>query len=330
LTAPDRAPRIVVVDDSEAVRKLLLRLLEPAGYAVEEFATGGAALERIRADAPDLVLLDMQLPDIDGHEVLQAIRAEPATRLLPVIMLTGLGTTRDKIKAFDEGVTDFLLKPFSPLELLPRLRSLVTLKRFADEHEHSEHVILTLARMIDARDSHTVGHSGRVAEYADRTGEKMGLDTLARREMRRGALFHDVGKLATPDVILHKEGALTLAERAIVEQHPAVGHDLLSPMTTMQKILPIIRHHHERLDGSGYPDGLSADAIPMAVRIVTVADAFDAMTSARAYREAMSVTEAFEVLDREVGRSWWEEDAVDALRATFLEARTGLAVGMVA
>jgi putative two-component system response regulator len=324
------APRIIIVDDEATIRGLLSRLLVPAGYAVEEFETGGAALERIRSHAPDLVLLDMQLPDVDGHEVLQAIRADPATRLLPVIMLTGLGTTQDKIKAFDEGVTDFLAKPFSPRELLPRVRSLVTLKRFADEHEHSEHVILSLARMIDARDSHTVGHSGRVAEIADRIAETMGFDTLARREMRRGALFHDIGKLATPDAILRKEGALTLAERAVIEQHPAVGHDLLSPMTTMQQILPIIRHHHERLDGSGYTDGLSGEAIPMSVRIVTVADAFDAMTSARAYREALPLDEVFEALFRGVARSWWDEDAVEALRATILEARAGMAVGLVA
>lgn len=327
MSATEAAPRIVVVDDEPAIRKLLCRLLEPAGYAVEEFGTGESALDRIRSHPPDLVMLDMKLPGMGGHEVLEAIRAEPATRLLPVIMMTGLGTTGDKIKAFDQGVTDFLPKPFSHRELLPRVRSLVTLKRYADEYEHSENVILSLARMIDARDEHTVGHSGRVAELADRIAEKMGLDQPARLELRRGALFHDIGKLATPDRILLKEGALTLEERAIVEQHPGVGYDLLSPMTTMRSVLPIVRHHHERLDGSGYPDGLSGHSIPMPVRIVTVADVFDAMTHARAYREALPLEEVFDALFRGVARSWWDERVVETLRATFLEDRSGLALG---
>ncbi len=313
--------RIFVVDDSESVRHLLRRLLESAGYLVEEFAAGDDALEQIRFAAPDLVLLDLDMPGINGHDVLQAIRDSPATRLLPVIILTGAGTTRDKIQAFDEGVTDFVAKPFVPEELLPRIGSLVTLKRFADEHEHSEHVILTLARMIDARDPHTVGHSGRVAEFADRIAEHMGFDHVARRQMRRGSLFHDIGKLASPDTILRKAGALTLQERAIVEQHPIIGENLLAPMATMQAILPIVRHHHERIDGSGYPDGLSGAAIPMSVRIVTVADAFDAMTSTREYREALPMTEVFEMMSRGVGRSWWDGDVVEALRATFFSEK---------
>ena len=170
------------------------------------------------------------------------------------------------------------------------------LKQFADEHEHAERVILTLAKTIDARDPYTAGHSGRVAEYADKVAARIGLESAARMELRRGALFHDLGKIVIPDAILHKPGKLTADERLVVEEHPVVGYDLLSPMKTMRQTLPIVYHHHERLDGSGYPDGIYGSDIPMGVRIVTISDVFDALTSDRAYREALSTETAFEIL----------------------------------
>jgi putative two-component system response regulator len=321
-TATPEAPaaRILIIDDDAQVRLLLRRLLEPAGYLVEEFATGEPGLERIRDDSPDLVLLDLHLPDRSGHEVLEEIRGDPATRLLPVVMLTGYATAAEKVRAQNEGVTDFLSKPFSPEELLPRVRALVMLKQFADEHEHAERVILTLAKTIDARDPYTAGHSGRVAEYADRIASAMGLDAVLRNDMRRAALFHDLGKIVVPDSVLRKPGPLTAEERAIIEEHPVVGHDLLSPMKTMRKTLPIVYHHHERLDGSGYPDGISGDAIPVTVRIVTVADIFDALTSTRAYREALRTETALEILDEGVRKTWWDPSVVDLLRGVISEA----------
>jgi putative two-component system response regulator len=308
-------PRIFVIDDHEQTRKLLHALLTSAGYRVDEFAAGLPALEAIRAREPDLVLLDLRLPDIDGHEVLKAIRSDPATRLVPVIMLTGVATRAEMVKAQAEGVTDFLAKPFSSEELLPRVRALVSLKQFADEHEHAERVILMLAKTIDARDSYTAGHSGRVADFADRIAEKLKLEHGARQDMRRGALFHDLGKIVIPDAVLRKPGPLTPEERLIIEEHPVVGNDLLSPMKTMRKTLQIVYHHHEKLDGSGYPDGIYGSAIPMTVRIVTVADVFDALTSARAYREALGVDTAFEILRTGVRKGWWDGDVFDALRA---------------
>ncbi len=307
-------PRVFVIEDDAAIRRLLDRLLTPAGYSVEQFATAKPALEGIRTNPPDLVLLDLQLPDLSGHEVLEAIRSDPATRLLPVVMMTGMATTAEKLRAQSAGVTDFIAKPFSPEELLPRVRALVMLKQFADEHEHAERVILTLAKTIDARDPYTAGHSGRVAEYADQVAARMGLEGQVRTDLRRGALFHDLGKIVIPDAILRKPGKLTEEERAVIEEHPVVGQDLLSPMKTMRQILPIVYHHHERLDGSGYPDGIYGSAIPMAVRIVTIADIFDALTSDRAYREALSIETAFEILSEGVGKGWWDKDAVDALR----------------
>jgi putative two-component system response regulator len=311
------AGRILVVDDDEQFRRLLDRLLTSSGYVVEQLSTGEAALDRVRSGEADLVLLDLKLPDQSGLEVLESIRADPATRLLPVVMVTGQATEAERLRAQSAGVTDFVHKPFSPGELMPRLRALVALKQFADEHEHAEKVILTLAKMIDARDPHTAGHSGRVADYADRIAEHMGLEGPTRYEMRRGALFHDLGKIVIPDAILRKPGQLTTEERDVVQEHPVVGHDLLSSMKTMRQSLPIVYHHHERLDGSGYPDGIYGSAIPMSIRIVTVADVFDALRSERSYRGARSIGTAFEILHDGVERGWWDRDVVEAARVVF-------------
>jgi len=313
------AARILIVDDDEQVRGLLRRVLSGAGYSIEEAPSAEDALERTRENPPDLVLLDLNLPDRSGHDVLEAIRSEPATRLLPVVMITGAASSAERLRAQSEGVTDFLTKPFSAEELLPRVRALLLLKRFADEHEHAEKVILMLAKTIDARDPYTAGHSGRVAEYADRLAIRMGVEVDARIEMRRGALFHDLGKIVIPDAVLHKPGTLTHGEREIVEEHPKVGHDLLSPMRTMRKTLPVVHSHHERLDGSGYPQGLSGSEIPLPVRIVTVADIFDALTTDRAYRQALSTETAFEILYDGVRRGWWDKDVVEILAALVRE-----------
>lgn len=320
-SGPANSPvaRILVVDDDPSVRVLLRRLLERSGYVVAEVGTGEDALERIRREPPDLVFLDLQLPDRSGHSILEAIRAEPATRLLPVVMLTGLATSEQKVRAYELGVTDFLAKPFAPDELLPRVRSLVLLKLFADELEYAEHMIVTLARTIDARDPYTAGHSARVAGYAELVARRMDVDETTLLELSRGALFHDLGKIAVPDAVLLKPGPLTAKERGVIQKHPVVGTELLAPMKTMLKTLPIVRFHHERLDGSGYPDGLSGADLPLTVRIVTVADIFDALTTARVYRAALSREAAYEIFEDEVRRGWWDGEVLRELQAAVAE-----------
>jgi putative two-component system response regulator len=317
---------ILVVEDDPEVCRVLRRCLELSGYTVDESGSAPEALVRIQSGLYDLVFLDLNLPDRIGHEILEAIRSDPATRLLPVVMLTGAGTTEERIRAYREGATDFLPKPFAPEELIPRVRSLVLLKQFADEHEHVDKVFLSLAITIDARDSFTAGHSGRVADFADGIAARMKLDHAARLEIRRGALFHDLGKVVIPDSVLSKPGTLTPEERQIIERHPVAGHEVLSPMRTMRRILPIVYHHHERLDGSGYPDGISGDAITLPIRIVTVSDVFDALTSTRAYRDAHTTATAFEVLDGGVRKGFWDGDVVDELRGSLGASRSRITV----
>jgi len=322
---PDESTgRIFVVDDDEQVRGLLRRLLVRAGYVVEEFGVAETAAEALRQRAPDLVLLDLNLPGESGNDFLEAIRDSPATRLLPVVMLTGAGTREDRLRAQRAGVTDFLTKPIGSDELLPRVRSLVMLKHFADEHEHAERVILMLAKTIDARDSYTAGHSGRVAQYSAGMASKLGLKPAEVAEIRRGALFHDIGKIVISDSVLKKVGPLSPEERALINRHPAVGCELLSGMKTMRRLLPIVYHHHEHLDGSGYPDGISASDISLPVRIVSVADVFDAVTTKRTYRSSMSVEEAYECLDGDVRQGWWDPEAVKVLKAVVGESGLSL------
>lgn len=309
------AARVLVVDHDREALCSLAGAFSSAGFSVEVSATGEEALTRLRNEPPDLVLLDLHLPDRGGQEVLEEIRDNPSTRLLPVLMLASAPSPVDRRRAQALGVSDFISKPFEFEELLSRARGLLLLKQFADEHEHAERVILTLAKTIDARDPYTAGHSGRVAEYADQVAIRMGLDIPTRQDMRRGALFHDLGKIVIPDAVLRKPGTLTAEERRIIEQHPIVGHELLSPMRTMRKTLPIVYHHHERLDGSGYPEGISGSSIPVAVRIVTVADIFDALTTDRSYRGAMTFELALELLRDGVSRGWWDADAVGELSA---------------
>ncbi|MGA7992893.1 MAG: HD domain-containing phosphohydrolase [Thermoanaerobaculia bacterium] len=310
----DSAGRIFVVDDDEQVRGLMRKLLTRAGYAVEDFGDGATALDAIREQPPDLVLLDLVLPDTSGIDILEQVRESPSTRLLPVVMMTGHGTREDRLRAQRAGVTDFLAKPVAAEELLPRVKSLVLLKQFADEHEHAERVILMLAKTIDARDSYTAGHSGRVAQYACDVAGKLGLKPAEIEDLRRGALFHDIGLIVVPDSILKKTGPLSAEERMAVNQHPAAGCELLSGMKTMRRILPIVLHHHERLDGSGYPDGISGADIPQIVRIVSVADVFDAMTTDRAYRAAMTRPQALRVIDEDVGKGRFDAAAAEALK----------------
>ncbi len=311
---PNRRGSVLVIDDDEQIRRMIVRLLEPAGYRVEEAGTGGDGLARLRAGHHDMVLLDMQLPDLSGHAVLVEIRSEPRTRLTPVVMITGAATHHHKLKAIEAGVTDFLAKPFSPEELLARVRALVELKFVTDALEDAEDVIVSLARTIDARDRYTYGHSARVSLYAGLLGESLGLESQQLGTVQRGGLFHDFGKIAVRDNVLLKPGPLTDSEYAEIKRHPTEGRDLLRNMKTLAHALDIVYHHHERMDGSGYPAGLSGESIPLVARVTTIADIFDALTTARVYRGALTREESLSIMADEVKKGWWDGRLLDAFR----------------
>lgn len=302
---------ILVVDDDEQIRALIVRLLRPMGHEVVQAGSTEEAQERLRAASPDLVLLDMQLPGRSGHELLAEIRSDPRTRLVPVVMITGAGTHETKLKAIEAGVTDFIAKPFSPEELAARVRALLELKFVTDALEDAEHVIISLARTIDARDRYTYGHSARVSLYAGLLGERIGLEGRMLATVRRGGLFHDFGKIAIRDAVLLKPAKLTAEEYAEIKRHPTEGRDLLQNMKTLLHAMPVVYHHHERMDGSGYPDGLSGEAIPITARVTTIVDVFDALTTARVYRGALSREDTLGIMADEVRKGWWDGRLLD-------------------
>jgi putative two-component system response regulator len=304
---------ILVVDDDEHIRGLITRLLRPLRHSIVEAGSAEEAQEKLAGISPDLVILDMQMPGKSGHDLLSEIRANPRTRLIPVVMITGAATHELKLKAIQSGVTDFIAKPFSPEEIVARARALMELKFATDALEDAEQVIVSLARTIDARDRYTYGHSARVSLYAGLLGERIGLEDRALAAVRRGGLFHDFGKIAVRDAVLLKPAKLTGEEYAEIQRHPREGRNLLQNMKTLTNAMAVVYHHHERMDGSGYPDGLSGEAIPVTARVTTIADVFDALTTARVYRGALSRGDALDIMRDEVRKGWWDGRILDEL-----------------
>ena len=308
------AARILIVDDEVAARTALATLLRREGFEVSEASEGAAALAQCASFLPDLILLDIVMPGMTGFEVCGRIKATPETRLTPVVLITGLSATEDRIQGINAGADDFLSKPIDFNELLARTRSLLRLKEFTDELEHAEAVLFSLAQSIEARDPYTLGHCERLAEMSARLGQKVGVSEEHIRALRRAGIVHDIGKVAVPDAILLKPGPLSPDEIQIMRKHPVVGERICAPLRTFRLVLPIIRHHHERQDGSGYPDGLRGGEIPMTAAILQLADVYDALTTARPYRTALAPETALKIMEEETARGWWHRALFDALR----------------
>jgi putative two-component system response regulator len=321
--------RVLVVDDDEHVAGLFARLLGTEGYAVEVAQDGPAALQAVANHPPDVMLLDVLIPGLDGFEVCRRLKREPVTRLLPVILVTGLTDRTQRIEGLEAGADDFLTKPVDTQELLARVGSLTRMKRYTDDLDSAAAIVMTLAVMIEARDGHTEGHCHRLANYATALGRRLGLEDEQLHALHRGGFLHDIGMLAIPDAVLRKAGPLAPEEFELVKSHTVVGDALCRSLRSLQPVGPIVRHHHERRDGSGYPDGLSGDAIPLVAQIMAVVDQYDAVTTRRPYQEAKPIEESIEMLRQEVRYGWKQHDLVEEFVAvilsgsleTFIESR---------
>jgi putative two-component system response regulator len=310
---------ILVADDNDANRELLSALLSVEGYQVICAVDGQQALKHLETDSIDLVLLDVVMPRPSGFEVCQTMKSNPETRLIPIILLTSLNSDHDRMRGIMCGADDFLNKPVNKHELLARVHSLLRLKEFTDELDNAETVLFSLALSIEAKDPYTEGHCDRLSKYSVALGEKLGLSQELRVALRRGALIHDIGKLSVPDHILLKPGPLTPEERKIMEQHTIAGERICAPLRSFRHVLPIIRHHHEKWDGSGYPDGLKGEQIPLTARILQITDIYDALTTDRPYRKALPMDTAFSIMRDEVKRGWWDGPVLDAFE-TFIRS----------
>jgi putative two-component system response regulator len=303
---------VLVVDDEPQNRQVLVRLLTEQQYAVRTAPDGETALAILEKQKPDVILLDVQLPGIDGFEVCRRIKQNPTTRLTPVILVTGLGARAHRIEGINAGADDFISKPFDIDELRARVRSLVRLKRYTDELDSAESIILSLARTIEARDPYTQGHCERLAQYATALGGGVHLANDELAALHRGAYLHDIGKIGIPDAVLLKTTPLTPTEYELMKQHTIIGDQLCGTLRSLELVRPIVRHHHERLDGSGYPDGLRGTAIPLLAQIVSIVDAYDAMTTDRPYHAARTAEHAYAELALDASNGWRDAGLVSA------------------
>ncbi|PYQ05056.1 MAG: hypothetical protein DMF83_16510 [Acidobacteria bacterium] len=303
--------RILVVDDGAENREILVDLLGSEGYTVDTAVDGAEAVEKALASPPDLILMDVSMPRLTGFEACRRLKADERTHLVPIVLVTGLVAREDRIQGIAAGCDDFLTKPVDSEQLIARTRNLLRTKSLVDELEQAENVLVSLANALDAKDNYTRGHSERVARYAEALGAEMGLGRIECRNLRRAGLLHDIGKIGTNLEYLHKPGPLTTTEYEEVKKHPVVGFEICRPLRTMAPLLALIRGHHERLDGRGYPDALRADAVPVPLRCLTIADVYDAITSDRSYRKALPRDRAFKIMSEEASTGMWDARLVD-------------------
>jgi putative two-component system response regulator len=302
---------MLVADDQAANRELLTELLTTEGFKVVTVSDGAAALEELARTPIDLVLLDVMMPRLTGFQTCEKIKANPDTYLIPVILITALSDRQDRIEGIKAGADDFLSRPVDRTELLARVRSLLKLKLRTDELERAESVLFTLARSIEGKDPYTHGHCERLSDYSARLAEHLGLAEDQVTALRRAGVVHDIGKIAVPDAILLKPSKLSEDEWKLIREHPVVGERICAPLKSFRSVLPIIRHHHEKFDGSGYPDNLRGNDIPVAARVLQIVDVYDALTTERPYKKAFSTTDALQTMKEEVAKGWWDPQIFD-------------------
>jgi putative two-component system response regulator len=298
------SPTVLVVEDDPSNRALLVHLLRTEGYGVHAVADGEAGLDAVATERPDLILLDVGLPGVDGYELTRRLRLDPRHATLPILLLTGRASLQDVVTGLDAGADDFIAKPFAQAELIARIRSALRLRRALVGMEAAHAVVTALANAVAAKDAQTERHCERLALMAARLGSRIGLSTADLDAVTYGALLHDVGKIGVPDGVLTKPGPLTDGEWVLVRRHPEIGARICAPLESFAAFGPIIRHHHERWDGGGYPDGLRGEATPLGARIVGIVDAFDAMAHQRPYRQALTPAQALEEIRRGAGRQF--------------------------
>jgi len=305
---------ILVADDDTTSARFLQRLLTREGHHVRVVDSAEAVLAACDADPPDLILIDLVAR---GHafEVCRRLKDQQSTRLIPVVIVTALSESGERLKGIEAGADDFVLKPFDVTELRARVQSLVRLKRYTDDLESAEAVILGLGATIEARDPLTRGHCQRLGAYGIALGRSVGLNDQDLSALERGGFLHDIGKIAVPDRVLLKHSALNVAESKVMREHPIVGDALCAGLRSLRAVRPIVRHHHERLDGTGYPDGLRYSQVPLLAQIVGIVDVFDALTTERPYRMPLDRDAAFQVLGEEAAKGWRDRALVDAFIA---------------
>ena len=313
---------ILVVDSQEINRQILRAVLRGEGYQLLETPCAAEAFDTLDRARVDLVILDLVMPEISGFDFCRLMKASRKTHLIPVLILTSIQGVDTEVAGIASGADEFLIKPVHPAVVRTRIAGMLRHKAAVDSLEEAETILFALAQAIEQRDKATSGHCERLGAISQALGTALGLSHPQMLALHRGAYLHDIGKVSLPDAILLKTDSLSEEEWVIMRAHTLRGEEICRPMKSLAAVLPVIRSHHERWDGSGYPDGLAGEKIPLLARILQVADIFEALTSVRSYKDALSVEQALEVLDQETRSGWRDPDLVRLLRET---AETSLA-----
>jgi putative two-component system response regulator len=311
-----RRSRVLVADDTDSVRSLFHKLLTADGHDVIVAADGAAALDAVQRQRPDVVLLDVAMPVLDGLEVCRRLKADPDMRLTPIVLVTGQTDLADRIRGIEAGADEFLSKPVHPHELRARVRSLARMKYLIDALDSAESAFITLAMTIEARDPTTGGHCERMAYHAARLGRALSLEPEDVDALHHGGYLHDIGKIGIPDAVLLKPGPLTGDETQMMQRHTVVGDMVCAPLQSLRRVRPIVLSHHERLDGSGYPSALQGDDVPLLAQLVGIVDVYDSMISDRPYRTAFSPDRAAQHLREQAQEGKFASRYVEAFLDT--------------
>jgi putative two-component system response regulator len=292
---------MVVGDQPNTTARFKLYLSE---YVVTEANSGRVALKKVLESKPDVIMVDALMPGIDGFTVLSIIRKTPETRFIPVILYSAIAGVDDQEKALEKGADEFITTPFNPEQLQAKVKALITIKSLRDQLTDVQGLLISLSQTVENKTEYFVGHGLRTANFAVLLARKDFLQPVWMEEIRTAALLHDIGMINVPEALLVKKEKLTEAEYAILRNHPVASEKICSVLTMLKPVLPYLRSHHERFDGSGYPDRLAGHEIPLGARILAVADAFDALTCERPSRKAFSVPEALGILQQGAGSHW--------------------------
>jgi putative two-component system response regulator len=305
-----QAPTILIVDDIDLNRRLLKAVLKTANYRILEAKRPSIAAGMLEREKVDLVIVDLVMPEMSGPDFCRLLKNDRKTQLIPILMATSVQGPENEIVGIESGADEFLIKPLQPTVVRTRIRAMLRNKALVDSLEEAETILFALAQSVEHRDKYTGLHCERLATYSIALGQALGLGKQDQLALYRGGFLHDIGKISIPDIILFKRGLLSDEEWQIMRLHTIRGEEICRPMKTLAPVLPIIRSHHERWDGSGYPDGLAGEYIPLLARILQVADIYDALTTARPYKPAFSRQHAIEIMLEEARRGWRDPELV--------------------
>jgi putative two-component system response regulator len=319
---PDSRPSILILDQVDVNRRLLRAMLKGEPYRILEARRAPEALAALAREKVDLVILDLMMPGMSGLEFCRTLRADRRTQLIPILILTSVQGVENEVASISSGADEFLTKPLHPAVVRTRIRAMLRNKAAIDSLEEAESILFALAQAVEHRDRYTAGHCQRLAWYSVSLGMTLGLARHQLLALHRGGFLHDIGKIAVPDAVLYKNGRLDEEEWIIMRSHTVKGEDICRPMKSLQGVLPIIRSHHERWDGGGYPDHLRGEEIPLVARILQVADIYDALTTVRPYKPAIAPEKALDILEEEATLGWRDPELVSAFKRLHRDGRT--------